>query len=254
MYFRKGAKDMTFEKENAIKEMNEPFLQYLGSSKASSAGTTTIPAKVRQKTGMLPEDELHYFINEEGDIVIKNISKRDLINLGTDYVVREFDKILKNDERVFFYYGNAMPYYGPAIMAAYIQFNEGKFNNGMIELTENGEKLYGEFIENKLEDHVRRNFRPEDRKFYNELLRYKSNEAASLYIINAMSNSEDIKEIPKILKGSNAKVLVLSINNHYESDLQRVVDKYLHIQYDSRNPIVVSAIDVKKGTQEKLLV
>lgn len=242
---------MTNEKK--YEQFNENGSEiYLGSSKLSTAGTTTIPAKVRQKAGLLPEDEFDYYITPEGDILIKNTSKKDLLTLGADFVVREFDRILKSDERVFFFYGNAVPYYGPAIMAAYIQFNKGKFNEGVIELTENGDTLYKEFINDELEDWKKRNFRPEDKKFYNELLRYKSNDPTSLYLINAMTNHHDIADIPKLLKNPDVKVFVLSINNHHESDLKNVVDQYIHIQYDSHHPIVATKIDVKKGLEEKL--
>lgn len=243
-------KESKSDKESAI---------YLGSSKLSGAGTTTIPAKVRQKSYMLTEDELNYFLLPNGDILIKNAAKKDLLTLGADYVVREFERILNQEGRVFYFYGNAMPYYGPAIMAAYVQMYQGKFNDGIIELAEGVEPLYKDYANDALTDNYQKSkFRPEDKKLFNELTRYKHNSpadtTASLILMNPMICMHDLKDIPKLLENTNAKIFVLSINNHYESDLESVVEEYIHVRYDENTPITVKKINVKKGTEEELSI
>lgn len=230
---------------------------YLGTSKLSTAGTTTIPAKVRSKTYMNAEDEISYFINSDGDIIIRNLSKTDLITPGTDYLVRAIDEIISNDHRVIFFGGNKMPYYPPAIMAAYIQITKGEFMGGAIEFTDKVEDTYEKYVNGDTKSFNSLNtLREEDKKLYREIIRYKSNKKdTAMYLINAISNpSEIVEEIPRILDNTDAKIIILSINNHHESSLKQVkkLESYIRITYDAYNPLKVEEVDLIKGDIKEL--
>lgn len=225
---------------------------YLGTSKLSTAGTTTIPAKVRSKAFMKPEDEISYFVNSDGDIIIRNLSRKDLITPGTDYLVKAIDEIISSDYRVIFFSGNSMPYYPPAIMAAYVQITMGEFMGGAIEFTDEVESTYEKYIKGDTQSFNSWTIpHEEDKKLYREVTRYKSNDKdITMYLINAMSNSSEIsKEVPKILENTNAKIVILSINNHHESSLNQVknLEKYIRITYNAHTPLKVEEVDLIKN-------
>lgn len=76
-----------------------------------------------------------------------------------------------------------------------------------------------------------------------------------MYLINAISNpSEIMEEIPRILENTDAKIIILSINNHHESSLKQVkkLDSYIRITYDEHNPLKVEEVDLIKDDIKEL--